>query len=80
MVAVDAAVVKLRVAAAGLLHHVCGRDGAALSMNDPDRLLRTLRELAVLVIHHGPHKGERHQLGVLAELLGLAEKGAFWKG
>lgn len=38
------------------------------------------RELAVWLMHFGPYKGKTRDLGLLAEVLGVAEKGTFWKG
>ena len=45
-----------------------------------EELLVAWRELAVWLVHHGAYKARIRELGVLAELLGLEEKGTFWKG
>lgn len=39
-----------------------------------------LRGLAVLSVHRASYRGRRQELGVLAEVLGLEEKGTYWKG
>lgn len=42
--------------------------------------LRHVGDIAREVLHHGSYKGKRARLGLLAEVLGLSEKGTFWKG
>ena len=42
--------------------------------------LRHLQDLAKETLHRGSYKGKRGRLGLLAEVLGLSEKGTFWKG
>lgn len=37
------------------------------------------RELARRLLYGGPYKGNKAELGVLAEILGLVERGTFWK-
>lgn len=44
------------------------------------RYLAATRELAVWMLHHGKYKGQLQTMGLLAEVLGLEEKGTFWKG
>lgn len=58
-----------------------GPSESILSPFNPDRLLMTLREVAVIAIHHKEGKRTtKWEMGVLTELLGLAEKGTYWKG
>ena len=47
---------------------------------DVARPLKMWREEAVRLLHHGGFKRKREELGVLLEVLGLEEKGKFWKG
>lgn len=47
---------------------------------DVGMALRHVRDLAVEVLHRGSYRGKRGHLGLLGELLGLSEKGSFWKG
>ena len=63
-----------------LVKRVVGRNPSALSISQPDLLRRGLGEVAVLKIHHGSPKGTKKNLGVLAEVLGLEEKGTYWHG
>lgn len=42
--------------------------------------LRHLQDIARDALHRGSYKGKRGRLGVLGEVLGLSEKGTFWKG
>ncbi|KAK5172338.1 uncharacterized protein LTR77_003976 [Saxophila tyrrhenica] len=50
----------------------------AKGVKDPhEKLLIQWRELAVWCSNHGPYRGQREQLGVLAEVLGLQEKGTY---
>lgn len=42
--------------------------------------LRHLQDIASDALHHGSYRGKRGKLGLLAEVLGLSEKGTFWKG
>lgn len=52
-----------------------------LSPFNPDRLLMTLREVAVIAVHQKEGKRiTKGEMGVLGELLGLTEKGTYWKG
>lgn len=44
------------------------------------RTLPPLQEIATKLIHHGAWKGQRKNLGVLGEVLGLEMKGTVWKG
>ncbi|KAK5120387.1 hypothetical protein LTR85_006326 [Meristemomyces frigidus] len=55
-----------------------GPDGASLRYNEQSMV--AWRKLAVWMLHHGPYKKKRAELGVLAEVLGLEEKGRVWKG
>lgn len=43
-------------------------------------ILKALRELSIEVVHKGAYKRKgKKTLGVLAEILGMADKGEFWK-
>ena len=55
-----------------------GPDGAGLKYDE--RSMVAWRKLTVWMLHHGPYKRKREELGVLAEVLGLEEKGRIWKG
>ena len=43
-------------------------------------ILKSWRELALWTLHYGPFNGDKAELGILAEVLGLVEKGTFWDG
>ena len=51
---------------------------SAMEMNES--ILKPWRDIALWLVHRGPYKGRRRELGVLAEVLGLEEKGTIWKG
>jgi len=63
-----------------LVNRVVGKDKTELDLMYPDKLRRGLGEVAVLKLHQGKPKGSKKELGVLAEVLGLEEKGTFWQG
>ena len=44
------------------------------------RLLDSLREIALKLVHDGAWKGQRQKLGVVGEILGYETKGAVWRG
>ncbi|KAK5134657.1 hypothetical protein LTR08_006313 [Meristemomyces frigidus] len=75
--------VRLRVvrltAAAGdeRIRALRGADGVGLRYDEAS--LVAWRELAVWVVNRGAWKRKRAELGVLAEVLGLEDKGTFWK-
>lgn len=54
-----------------------GPDGASLIYSEQSMV--AWRKLAVWIINHGAYKGKREELGVLAEVLGLEEKGSIFK-
>ena len=45
-----------------------------------ESVLRQWRALAMYLVHHGPYKGKRSELGLLGEVIGLEEKGTYWTG
>ncbi len=50
------------------------------SYTDPhEALLMSWREMALWIVSHGAYRGRREELGVLAEVVGLSEKGRFWR-
>ncbi|KAK4550028.1 hypothetical protein LTR36_002995 [Oleoguttula mirabilis] len=55
-----------------------GPDGASLRYNEQSVV--AWRKLAVWLLHRGAYKRKREELGVLAEVLGLEEKGRVWRG
>ncbi|KAK3115541.1 hypothetical protein LTR53_004988 [Teratosphaeriaceae sp. CCFEE 6253] len=63
-----------------LVMQVMGRDQFAFSLSRPDKLLRGLGRLAVLKLHHGSPRGTKAGLRVLAEVIGLEERGTYWDG
>ncbi|KAK1052043.1 hypothetical protein LTR33_014500, partial [Friedmanniomyces endolithicus] len=63
-----------------LVLQIARKDELLFSLTHPDRLRKGLSELAVLALHHGPLKGKRQELGVLAEVLGLEPRGTYWHG
>lgn len=70
---------RLSCAAGGAkLREMRGADGSGLRFEEGTMV--AWRKLAVWVLHHGAYKRSREELGVLAEVLGLEEKGHFWKG
>lgn len=70
----------------GLLLDAATNDGQVMHLSartwelDAGMALRHVRDIAMEVLHHGAYKGKRARLGVLGEVLGLSEKGTFWKG
>ncbi|KAK5113086.1 hypothetical protein LTR62_003665 [Meristemomyces frigidus] len=65
---------------AQLVREVNGEDEHAFEYGRPERLRRSLNTLAVLTVYHGIYEGNKERLGVLAEVLGLDERGTVWKG
>ncbi|KAK4565399.1 hypothetical protein LTR86_004016 [Recurvomyces mirabilis] len=63
-----------------LVKQVHGRDERAFHSTEPEHFRRSLSALAVLTVHHGLYEGSNEKLGLLAEVLGLEEKGSVWKG
>ena len=63
-----------------LVWQVNGEDPNAFSLDMPQKYRRNLNDLAVLTIHQGFLNGRKADLGVLLELLGMADKGTYWKG
>ncbi|KAK3618406.1 hypothetical protein LTR56_021584 [Elasticomyces elasticus] len=61
-----------------LVNQIAKKDPMLMSLSHPDRLRAGLGELAVHAVHHGSMKGKKHELGVLAEVLGLSERGTYW--
>ncbi|KAK5677846.1 hypothetical protein LTS10_009729 [Elasticomyces elasticus] len=61
-----------------LVNQIARKDPMLMSLSHPDRLRAGLGELAVHAVHHGSMKGKKHELGVLAEVLGLSERGTYW--
>ncbi|KAK3615870.1 hypothetical protein LTR56_026327 [Elasticomyces elasticus] len=61
-----------------LVNQIAKKDPMLMSLSHPDRLRAGLGELAVHAVHHGSMKGKKHELGVLAEVLGLEERGTYW--
>ena len=62
-----------------LVKQVHGRDEHAFHSTEPEHFRRSLNALAVLTVHHGLYEGSNQKLGLLAEILGLEEKGSVWK-
>ncbi|KAK3675786.1 hypothetical protein LTR78_004427 [Recurvomyces mirabilis] len=62
-----------------LVKQVHGRDTRAFHSTEPEHFRRSLNALAVLTVHHGLYEGSNEKLGLLAEVLGLEEKGSVWK-
>ena len=64
-------------AGAPVVESIMGSDNSGAQVGE--KILVPWRELAVWVLHHGSYKRKKAKLGLLAEVLGLVEKGTFWK-
>lgn len=61
-----------------VVNSIIGPNGLQTSSDLND--LAHWRELAKWLLHHGPYKRRKAELGILAEVLGFEEKGTFWDG